>query len=91
MDIVGLCIASFLSQFFFIGIRTWNIKAIAEHNIFQVLLSGFLIHLAWLISITIGVTSMKELMINFQPVYLFVVVSSASGGLLSSYIVMKRK
>ena len=90
MNVYYLSMIVFTSQFLFIGARTWNIRAIAEKKMTNILLSGFVIHLFWLISITIGVTSMVELMKNFQPEYLFVILASASGGLLSSYLVMKK-
>ena len=91
MDVLTTSIALFLTQFFFIGARTWNVKAIADHNIPIVLISGFFIHLMWLLSITIGVISMTEIMQNFKPEYLIIIIASASGGMYSSYLVMKKK
>ena len=81
----------FITQLIFIGCRTWNVKAIASNNIIQVLISGAIIHISWLVSITMGVVSMKEMVLNFKWEYLPVVICSLTGGLIGSYISMKIK
>jgi len=81
----------FITQLIFIGCRTWNVKAISKHNIPQVLISGTLVHLSWLISIAIGAVSMHEIITNFRWEYLPIVICSLTGGLLGSYISMKSK
>ena len=89
--ILYYCIVVFITQFIFIGCRTWNVVAIAEKNIFGVVISGALVHIAWLISIAIGAISMNEIISNFDWNYLPVVACSLTGGVLSSYVVMKFK
>ena len=81
----------FITQLIFIGARTWNVQAISENNLKKVLLSGAVVHLAWLISITIGVVSMKEILTNFRWEYLPIIVGSLSGGLIGSWIGLKQK
>ena len=89
--IIYYCIVVFITQFIFIGCRTWNVAAIAEKNIPAVIISGAFIHIAWLVSIAIGAVSMNELISNFDLNFLPVVFCSLTGGVLSSYIVMKYK
>ena len=86
VQIINLAITVFLSQVIFIGCRTWNVKAISKHNIPHVLLSGGLVHLSWLVSISIGATSMHQLMINFRWEFIPVIMCSLVGGLIGSYI-----
>jgi len=89
--IVKYSIIVFLTQLVFIGCRTWNVKAISKDKIGQVLLSGSLIHIAWLISISIGAISVNEIISDFDWRYLPVVICSLIGGLVGSYISMKSK
>lgn len=91
MDILKLCIGVFVVQLIFIYTRTWNVKAISSKNIFHVLVSGAIIHIAWLFSIGLGAYSVKEIVINFELKYIPVLLSSLIGGLLGSYIAMKNK
>lgn len=84
-------IVVFITQLIFIGCRTWNVKAIAKHNIPQVLISGTFVHLSWLVSIAIGTVSMNEIISNFEMQYLPIVVASLAGGLIGSYISMKKR
>lgn len=80
-----------MTQLIFIGCRTWNVKAIADKDIKQVLLSGAIIHVAWLLAISIGVMSIKEVIYNFKLEYLPIIFCSLSGGLIGSYLSMKIK
>lgn len=81
----------FMNQLVFIWARTWNVKMIAANNLKGVLISGAVVHVAWLLGITIGVVSMKEILINFEWKYLPVLVGSLSGGLLGSYFGLLEK
>lgn len=87
--ILKLSIAVFITQLIFIGCRTWNVRAIAKKDLPQVLLSGAVVHISWLIGITIGTVSMIEIMNNFDWKYIPVVVCSLSGGLLGSWLGLK--
>lgn len=89
-EVLSYCITVFLTQLIFIGCRTWNVRAVAQRKIGQVLLSGAVVHLSWLLSIAIGVASMNEILTNWDWSYLPVVMSSLVGGLLGSWIAMKR-
>lgn len=91
IDIWAQTVTVFATQLIFIGTRTWNVKAIAAHDLNEVLISGAIIHLAWLVSITLGVNSMVEIMRDFQWEYLIVICGSLSGGLLGSYLGMRKK
>lgn len=89
--ILKYSIIVFATQLVFIGCRTWNVKAIANKNITQVLVSGTFVHLSWLVSIAIGSISMHEIINNFKFEYLPIVFCSLLGGLIGSYISMKSK
>jgi len=84
-------IVVFITQLIFIGSRTINVKAIAERNMKKALLSGAVIHLAWLVSISIGVVSINSVMKEFDWQYIPVILCSLSGGLLGTYWGLKEK
>lgn len=81
----------FITQIIFIGSRTLNVKAIAERNINKALWTGAVIHIAWLVSISIGVVSINSIMKEFNWQYIPVVLGSLSGGLLGTYWGLKEK
>ena len=91
MTIFEYSITVFFTQLVFIWSRTWNVRAISDKNIPKVLISGAIVHIAWLLGISIGVVSVKEILINFELSYIPVVACSLAGGLLGSYIAMKKK
>lgn len=91
MEILILSITVFIVQLVMIFSRTWNIIAISKENVKQVLLSGIVIHTCWLLTISIGSKSMYEIIGNFEFKYLPVIFCSLAGGLLGSYIGLKRK
>jgi len=91
LEIYLQAVVVFTTQLVFIGMRTWNVKAIAKNNMRGVLISGAIIHLAWLVSVTLGVNSMVEIMREFQWKYLIVIAGSLSGGLLGSYLALQEK
>jgi hypothetical protein len=90
MSILEYSITVFFTQLVFIWSRTWNVRAIADKSIPQVLASGAIVHVTWLLGISIGVVSVKEILINFELSYIPVVLCSLAGGLLGSYIAMKK-
>jgi hypothetical protein len=81
----------FITQVIFIGARTWNVKAIAAKNIPHVLISGTVVHIAWLVSMSIGVVSMQEVITKFEWQYIPVILASISGVLIGGYVSMKSK
>lgn len=91
MSILVMAITVFFNQLIFIWARTWNVKMIAANNLKGVLISGAVVHIAWLIGITIGVVSFKEILMDFQWMYVPVIVCSLGGGLLGSYFGLLEK
>lgn len=87
--IFKLAITVFITQLIFIGCRTWNVRAIGKQNLTQVLVSGGLVHLSWLVSIAIGSVSMYEIINDFELAYIPVVACSLAGGLIGSWIGLK--
>lgn len=91
MSILTMSIVVFINQLIFIGFRTWNVKAISNNNIILAMLSGGIVHLAWLVGIAIGAFSVTEIMMNFELKYIPVIISSLSGGLLGTWLAMKKR
>lgn len=89
--IIQYSITVFITQLVFIGFRTWNVSAVAKHNIPQVIISGLFVNLAWLISIAIGTVSTIEIINDFKWEFIPVVICSMAGGSVGSYIAMKSK
>lgn len=89
--ILKYSILIFIIQLIFIGCRTWNVRAISNNNLFQVLLSGAFVHISWLVSIAIGSISMIEVIQNFELRFIPVILCSLCGGLLGSYVGLKAK
>ncbi len=81
----------FLTQLIFIGSRTVNVKAIADKNMKKAMFSGAVIHIAWLVSISIGVVSINSVIKDFNLVYIPVIFCSLAGGLLGTYWGLKDK
>ena len=90
-SIWALTIYMFLSQLFFIGARTINVKAVASGNIFAACTSGTLVHWGWLLSIGLGAFSMKAILIDFQFEYIPVIMASTLGGIIGTIWGMKNK
>lgn len=89
--ILKYSIIIFVTQLIFIGCRTWNVRAISNKNLKQVLISGAFVHLSWLVSIAIGSVSMYKIMSDFSLEFLPIIICSLVGGLLGSYIGLKEK
>lgn len=81
----------FATNLIFLWARTWNVRAIADKHIWGVMWSGTVVHLSWLVSISIGAVSITEIMRDWSMEYIPVVIASLSGGLLGSYIGMLEK
>jgi uncharacterized membrane protein len=80
----------FVTQFVFVWGRTLNVQAISRGNIAITLLTGALIHITWLVGIAIGANSVYKILNNYDVTYLSIVACSLSGGLLGSYLGMKK-
>jgi len=91
MDILSTSILIFITQLIFIGSRTWNVISIGKLNTFSALASGTVVHLSWLVSISIGGYSTYEIMANFRFEYLPIVVCSLTGGLFGTYLFLERE
>lgn len=81
----------FFTQLVFIGCRTWNVRAISTGNLGQVLLSGAIVHITWLIGIALGSVSMYKIINDFSWDYLPIVLCSLTGGLIGSWLGLKEK
>ena len=90
-EVIEYSVVVFLTQIVFLWSRTWNVKAIARNEVNQAMISGAIVHITWLLSISLGVTSVNEIIRNFDITYLPVVVFSLVGGLLGTYWSMKSK
>lgn len=90
-SIIVMTVTVFINQLIFIWARTWNVKMIAANNLKGVLLSGAVVHIAWLIGITIGVVSFKAILTEFEWKYLPVIIGSLTGGLIGSYFGLLEK
>lgn len=89
-EILSYCISVFITQLIFIGTRTWNVRSVSIGNVKNALISGTFVHLSWLISISIGVISMDQIINNLQYQYIPVIIFSLLGGLLGTYLGMKK-
>ena len=89
-EILYMSITVFITQIVFIGCRTWNVKAIGKNKVSQALVSSGLVHLSWLLSTSIGVTSTASLMLRFQWELVPVIICSLVGGLIGTYIPMHK-
>jgi len=89
--ILQYSIIVFITQLVFIACRTWNVKCIASKNISGVLISGAFVHISWLVSIAIGAVSMNEIITHFKWEYTPIILCSLSGGLIGSYLSMKKR
>jgi len=89
MTVLELSLTVFTTQLIFTWGRTWNIKEIARKNVKGVAISGSLIHIMWLISLSIGAVSIKEVMMDFNFEYIPVVLCSLVGGTIGSIIRLK--
>lgn len=89
--ILELAITVFITQLIFIGARTWNVRAVALDRLGEVLLSGAIVHLAWLVSIAIGASSTYEIINNWNWSYLPIVLCSLIGGIIGSWIGLRAR
>jgi len=81
---LSLCMLVFVTQILFILFRTLNVVYTAELNHVGSMVTGALVHLSWLVAISIGVKSMMYL-------DTYVIISSLVGGLSGTYIGIKLK
>lgn len=91
MNVLNYSIIMFVTQLIFIGCRTWNVRAISKQDLSGALISGAIVHLSWLVSISIGSVSMYEIMKHFKFEYLPIIACSLSGGLIGTYLALKEK
>lgn len=89
--ILKYSIIVFITQVIFIGCRTWNVQAVAKADLKQVLISGGLVHLSWLVSIAIGSVSMHSILQEFQWQQLPIISCSLVGGLIGSWVGLQQK
>lgn len=87
--VIKYSIVVFITQVIFLWSRTWNVQSVARGDVKGALLSGTVVHITWLLSLSLGVTSMNEVISNFDISFVPVVVCSLFGGLLGTYWSMK--
>ena len=86
-----IAIVNFFTQIAFIWTRTLNVKAVAGNYLFKALVSGGLVHITWLISISLSTYSVVALIKDWDWSYLPVPLASLTGGLLGTYFGMIEK
>lgn len=91
IQIIHNTILMLATQITFIGCRTWNVKAIAKNNMAQVILSGMIVNLSWLVSMGLGGVSMNAIINNFQWQHVPIVLACMIGGVIGTYIGMFEK
>ena len=91
IQIVYNTILMLATQITFIGCRTWNVKAIAKNNMPQVILSGVIVNLSWLVSMGLGGVSMNAIINDFQWEHVPIVLACIIGGVVGTYIGMYDK
>ena len=91
MSIAVISLVCFISQVIFSYLRTWNIESISDNRVFNSVLSNSLIQIFWLVSISINLYSIREILIKDEPIYIIVVFSYLIGGALGVIISMKNR
>lgn len=89
--IIKYTIIVFITQFLFVAMRTLNIKLIASGNVVGTVLTGVLLHSAWLFSVGIGVVSVMEIVQHWDLKYLPVIIASTVGGAVGNYVGLLKK
>lgn len=77
-------IITFLTSVTFIFLRTLNVKYVSSDNLTGALLSGLGVGSAWLVSTAIGVSAILTLEV-------FPIIGHLCGGLVGTYIAMKKR
>ncbi len=92
MDNIWILTAiTFVTQVIFIWGRTWNVSVIAERKLIPAINSGLVVHITWIITTALGITSASEIILNGDWSYAPVVVASALGGVVGTIIAFKQK
>lgn len=91
LEIILQALLVLVAQLNFIGFRTENIKAIANNNVKDALLTGFLVAISWQISVGLGSVSLYYIFVSGEHYRWPVPLASIIGGLIGTYISMKRK
>lgn len=86
-----MALVNFVTQIAFIWTRTVNVKAVAGNYLFRALLSGALVHITWLISISLSTYSVVALIKDWEWSYLPVPTASLIGGIIGTYFGMVEK
>jgi uncharacterized membrane protein len=91
-EIVYQSLIALGSQIAFLWARTYNVHATARLEISNTLKSGIVIHLLWLIGISIGANGAYKVLVDFDWKYLPVLGCSLIGSVIGNYIgLIKRK
>jgi len=90
-NILVMAIVNFITQVAFIWTRTLNVKAVAGNMMKEALMTGALVHITWLISISLSTYSVVALISDWQWQYIPVPIASLIGGLIGTYFGLKEK
>lgn len=91
IQIIHNTVLMLATQIIFIGCRTWNVKTIAKNNMTQVIVSGIIVNLSWLVSMGLGGVSMNAIINNFEWQHVPIVLACMIGSVLGTYIGMYEK
>jgi len=83
LSILEMAVLVFITQLIFIWLRTLNLKHVQHNQIILAILSGNGIALAWMISVTIGVSSL--LTGELLPI-----IAHLAGGTIGTYLGMRK-
>lgn len=86
MGVLEQSIIAFITQVAFLWARTYNIHATAKLEVINVIKSGMVIHLLWLVGISIGANGVYQVLVEYKWNYLPVPICSLIGSVLGSYI-----
>jgi len=80
----------FVTQIIFLWARTYNVRANAMLHIRNTLLSGAIIHMVWLISISIGASGVYKVLVDHDWKFVPVIIFSLGGSLIGCYIGLRK-
>jgi len=73
ISIFWQCVFVFSSQLIFVFSRTLNVIYTAEHHIIGSILTGVVVNLSWLVSVTLGINSVVHIDTNYWVIITFVI------------------
>jgi hypothetical protein len=90
-DILYQSIIAMFSQLAFLWARTYNIHSTARLEVVETLKSGAIIHILWLIGISLGANGAYKVLIEYDWSYIPVILCSLIGSVIGSYIGLTKR